>query len=89
MKSRKRMSVCSCRRKQRRFIRAAVEKAVAKEVSLGWPDYYPVCPVCGSREVKKIGGKVWKYCPECGQRLKDVEINLKGGGAGYETPDNK
>lgn len=62
------------RRQKRRFIRAAVRKAVAREVKLGWSDYYPVCPVCGSREVKEIGGEVWNYCPECGQKLKDIDL---------------
>lgn len=62
------------RYKKRRFIRAAVRKAVAREVKLGWSDYYPVCPVCGSREVKEIGGNVWNYCPECGQKLKDIDL---------------
>lgn len=76
MKGRKRRVLCARKSKRRKFIRAAVRKAVAREVEISWSDYYPMCPACGSWEVEKTPGKVWNYCPECGQRIKNVETDF-------------
>lgn len=55
-----------------KYISVAVQKSVAKEVSISWSDYFPICPRCGSWSVERTQGKLWNYCPECGQKIKDI-----------------
>lgn len=51
---------------------------IEKEVEIAWDGCYPYCPTCGSRNVPKDGdgrrGKIWSFCPDCGQKLKIKRI---------------
>ena len=57
-------------------LNAIEHNVVEKEVKIAWDGCYPYCPSCGSSNVVKSGdgfrGPVWRFCPDCGQRLKDV-----------------
>lgn len=62
-----------------RWTRKALSKARAKEIKISWEGYYPMCPGCGSWEVERRyrSGEIWPYCPNCGQRLKDLKMEPK------------
>lgn len=59
-----------------KWVRQALDKARPKEIKISWSDYYPICPRCGSWEIERRyrSGKIWSYCPMCGQKLRDVKI---------------
>ncbi len=56
-----------------KFTHRALRRARAKEIDINWDGYYPMCPVCGSWEVEEHRGKLWSFCPNCGQKIKQPE----------------